>query len=90
MKTQPPDTEVMSALIGACFEPFAIRREAAGEYQYRVRGIEVTRRVFLDAFEIARADRFDPDDPQFRALLAKHGFKLREETQGEGDDLDVH
>lgn len=84
------DADVMTALIGTCFEMFAIRRDAAGEYRYLVRGIEVTRHVFLDAFELARADRFDPADPQFRALLAKHGLRLAEEPHGDDDERNVH
>lgn len=84
------EAEVMTALIGSCFEFFAIRRDDVGDYHYLVRGIDVPRQVFLDSLEIARADRFDPDDPGFKAMVARHRSRMREVLEADDDERNVH
>ena len=86
----PSSIAVMTALIGSCYEHFAIRRDVAGEYHYLVRGVEVPRQVFLDAFEIARADRFDPDDPAFQKAVMRGGSAENEDEGEEDTTFDIH
>lgn len=56
---------VMDALIGNCLEPFQIRLNEHGIFEYKVRGVPVPYDVYRDSLRLAEMDRFDPRDPRF-------------------------
>jgi hypothetical protein len=62
---------IMDGLIGNCLSLFEIRYCDDGDVRYLVCGQDVPRQAYLDAFELAKHDRFDPGDPSFEARVMR-------------------